>query len=387
MPAGGCVSSLPPSRCASRTDVRGSGGGRLRAGVFVLGPLLGCLVLGCLGVAHADGDGRLTEAELARARAARASVARVRWRDGRFGDRTITRNAIVVRADGLLLIAGLAPTRDGTYTAVLPGGRQMRARVVGTDAETALTLLRVPSAGLVPLAGAAPAAETTAGTRLLPPGLGSRVLMVTGDGAVAAGAVRAHGRAGRIVDPRTRRAGRTTGLVGVAIAAVDADAGAPLLDERGHLAALVVGRKDTVETAPGTRAPGALRVRPTPVEAVAVPAAVVRLAWPLLARFGRLPRAGLGVQTLPADEALRRHLGLASGGHLVEQVRAEGPAARAGLRRHDVIVAVGGVAVPVDGPLHDVLLPHRPGETVRLAVVRGGKRLAVEVRLGDRDAR
>lgn len=336
----------------------------------------------------------LTDVELARAQAARASVARVRFRDGRFGDLTATRNAVVVRRDGLLLMAGLPPTRRGSFTALLHDGRELRARVVASDMETALTLLRVPTTGLVPVAGAtaprgtppAPPAPPTP-PALTPPRLGARLLMVTGDGAVAAGPVRAYGRHGRWVDPVARERRRTTGLVGVALAAVDADVGAPLLDAAGRLAGLVVGRKDSVETAGRARVPRGVAARPTPVEVVAVPGAVVRMVWPLLERHGHLPRAGLGVDTQAADEPLRQHLGLTTGGHVIRRVVPDGTAARQGLRVHDVIVSLEGRTTPPGTTLHDVLLPFRPGARVRAVVIRGGKRLELPLVLGARDAR
>ena len=339
---------------------------------------------------QAKDEGALTATELAVAKATRPSVVRVRWRDGRFGDVRSTRNAIVVRRDGLLVMAGLPPSRRGTFTARLSDGRELRAQIVGSDTETALTVLRLPTTGLVPVKGAA-APPPPEGTKapvpdLAPPALGTRVVMVTGDGAVAAGPVRAHGRHGRFVDPVARSRKRTTALVGIALAAVDADAGAPLLDARGRLQGLVAGRKDTLEAATG-RVPPGLVTRPTPVEVVAVPAAVVRMAWPLIARHGRLPRAGLGVETAQAEEALRQHLGLETGGHVLQRLTPEGRAARAGLRRHDVIVAIDGRAFDPGTTLHDVLLPYRPGAQVELGLIRGGQRLTVPVTLGERAAR
>ncbi len=341
-------------------------------------------------VARAEDEASvLSKAEVARAVAARPAVARVRWRDGRFGDVSATRNAIVVRRDGLLLMAGLPPSRRGSFTAVLPDGRELAARIVGSDAGTALTLLRVTTSGLTPLPGAAPTPPPAddevpaARPSLALPPLGQRLVMVTGDGAVAVGPVRAHGRHGRYVDPSRRAHRRTTGLVGVALAAVDADAGAPLLDPEGRLAGLVVGRKDSLAGAEAAAARG-LAARPRAVEILAVPAAVVRMVWPLLERHGRLPRAGLGLESREADEALRQHLGLRAGGHVILRVTPGGAAERQGLRRHDVLVGVDDARIPPGTPLHDVLLPFRPGDRVKLQLIRGGERLTVAVRLEER---
>ena len=363
----------------------------LVVGPLVVGPLAAgacALLLLCLGASSAGAEEALalTKAEVARAVAARASIARVRWRDGRFGDVSATRHAVVVRRDGLLLMAGLPPSRQGSFTALLPDGRELRAQIVGSDAQTALTLLRVQASGLVPLPGSAtpppPEGTQPSTPELSPPPLGQRLLMVTGDGAVAVGPVRAHDRYGRYVDPRRRAHRRTTGLVGVALAAVDADAGAPLLDARGRLAGLLVGRKDALTGEAAANAAG-LRARPTAVEVLALPASVARLVWPLLERHGRLPRAGLGIETREADEALRQHLGLEGGGHVLLQVEPGGAGARQGLRKHDVLVSLDGRAVRPGTTLHDLLLPYRPGARVRLGLVRGGKALTLDVQLAE----
>jgi serine protease Do len=48
-----------------------------------------------------------------------------------------------------------------------------------------------------------------------------------------------------------------------------------------------------------------------------------------------------------------------------------------------VVVAVNGEAVKDSWSLQQVVANHRPGEELRLDVVRGGKHEEVRVRLGD----
>lgn len=335
------------------------------------------------------------EHELKVAEAARPSVVRVRWRDMHLPTITAARNAVIVRKDGLLLMAGPPPSRHGTIAVTLYDGREMRARLVAGDAQTALSILRVPTTGLVPVKVPPPPSAThahpvatNAGFAPRPlamPRLGTRAVMVTGDGAVALGAVRSWGHHGTVLDPTSRRRVRTTGLFAAAMAAVDTDAGSPVLDRDGTLLGLMVGRRATKAPERGVPPPrGGLVQRPEPVEAVAVPAAVIRIVLPLLEKLGRVPRAALGVTTKPLDAQLRAQLGLEKGGHLVERVDPMGPAHRAGLRRLDLIVGVNGAPMRPGTTLHDVLLPYRPRERVVVNVIRAGAPLKVPVTLGSR---
>jgi serine protease Do len=58
------------------------------------------------------------------------------------------------------------------------------------------------------------------------------------------------------------------------------------------------------------------------------------------------------------------------------------PAEKAGLADGDIVVAVDGEAVDADHDLATRVLPHIPGDTVTLSVVRGGRTLEIKVTLG-----
>lgn len=73
-------------------------------------------------------------------------------------------------------------------------------------------------------------------------------------------------------------------------------------------------------------------------------------------------------------------------GALVREVTEPGPAARAGLRSGDVIVAVGGRRVRGSGDVAAVVADRRPRERVEVEYLRDGERSSVEVVLGVRPA-
>jgi S1-C subfamily serine protease len=100
-------------------------------------------------------------------------------------------------------------------------------------------------------------------------------------------------------------------------------------------------------------------------------------------RDGRVRRSRLGVsgQTVPIDTRIRRFHRLEQpSGVLVLEVYEGGAAARAGLQRGDVIVALDDVAVASVDDLHRALTVERAGSPVSLAVLRRGEKLSLSVR-------
>jgi membrane-associated protease RseP (regulator of RpoE activity) len=97
--------------------------------------------------------------------------------------------------------------------------------------------------------------------------------------------------------------------------------------------------------------------------------------------------AGLGVTLGPLPEALRAHLGLGiDKGLMVAEVRRDGPAERAGIRKFDVLVELDGQ--PLDSPaaLAALLAARRPGATAKLKTITAARFADVEVALGPPDA-
>ncbi|UCE84972.1 MAG: M28 family peptidase [Deltaproteobacteria bacterium] len=77
-------------------------------------------------------------------------------------------------------------------------------------------------------------------------------------------------------------------------------------------------------------------------------------------------------------------MGQAEGGVRLSDVRAGGPADRAGLRGGDVIVEMAGVEIQNLYDMTFVLRDHKPGQTIEIVVLRDGERVSMLATLGDR---
>ena len=167
------------------------------------------------------------------------------------------------------------------------------------------------------------------------------------------------------------------------------NSGGPLINSRGE----VIGINSAIYTPTGT----------TAGIGFAIPINTAKMIAHDLITDGRVHLAYLGVQTLAVGGDLAEALQLpVQEGLLVEVAAKGGPAAAAGIRGGDRFVlagmqriAIGGdVITAVDGQktanqidLNVVLNHKRPGDTVTLTLYRGGKKMDVQVKLGERSGK
>jgi len=93
----------------------------------------------------------------------------------------------------------------------------------------------------------------------------------------------------------------------------------------------------------------------------------------------------LGVEVSDLDGPTAADLQL-EGGAVVDNVRADSPAERAGLSARDMIVGMDGHPVTSLGMLVGAVRTHRPGDVVTLDVMRDRQHRAVKVTVGERPA-
>jgi S1-C subfamily serine protease len=259
-----------------------------------------------------------------------------------------TGSGFVFAPDGLILTNSHVVAGAAAIAVTLPDGRDLVADRIGDDPHTDLAVLRVTAPDLV----AAPFGDSSA----LRPG---QLVVAIGNPfgfqhTVTAGVVSALGRS-----LRARTVRRLENLIQTDAALNPGNSGGPLATS----AAEVVG----VNTAVILGGQGI---------AFAVPINTARHVVSCLLKDGRVRRSHLGVagQDVPIPRRLvRAHRLLHDRGVAVTAVSEGTPAADAGLRPGDLIVAFGDAAVRSVDDLHRLLTEERIGDLVPLKFLRRGE--------------
>lgn len=106
-----------------------------------------------------------------------------------------------------------------------------------------------------------------------------------------------------------------------------------------------------------------------------------------LLRTGKVTRGRLGVAVQEVSQALARSFGLPnSDGALITMVEPDGPAAHAGLRAGDVVLAVDGKPVAESADLLGAIAGMRGGRQADLLVWRAGRAMHVNATVGAFDS-
>jgi S1-C subfamily serine protease len=269
-------------------------------------------------------------------------------------EREGTGSGVVIAPDGYILTNSHVVDRARHVMTTFTDGTQVAARLVGRDPATDLAVVRAEASDL-PYASLGDSAALQVGQLVIAMGnpLGFQSTVTTG-------VVSALGRA-----LRTREGRLIENIVQHTAPLNPGNSGGPLLDSRGH----VVG----VNTAIIMMAQGI---------GFAIPTNTARWVVSELISHGRVKRGFLGIagRQRPLSRRLVRFHGLGDEWAVeVVSVDRSGPAARAGLREGDLIVAANDQGVTSVDDLHRFLAEWPINEPVALTIIRGQDRLPVIV--------
>ncbi len=264
---------------------------------------------------------------------------------------------VVMDAQGHVLTNGHVVDGADRILVTLPDGRVLGGSVVGADEETDVAVVRVEGDGLRP-AAFGDSERLKVGQPVLAVG---NPLGLSGGPTVTSGVVSSLRRHLQFGDGGQK-------VIQTDAAVNPGNSGGPLVDLEGRVIGL------TTVTIPYAEGIG-----------FAVPINDALQVANELLRNGRVERPWLGVAGYDVDRRLAGHYGLnVSNGVFLADVAAGGPAHAAGLAVGDVIVSVGGKTVAGTSDLIEAVRSRKIGDAVELAVVRGGRTVALRATLGTR---
>ena len=241
-------------------------------------------------------------------------------------------------------------------TVSLADGSKHKARVQGWDDKTDIALLKFDTDKPLPYVQFGSSDDTRIGDWVLavgnPFGLG---------GTVTAGIVSARGR--------DIQSGPYDDYLQIDAPINRGNSGGPLFDTTGR----VVG----INTAIFSPSGGSVGI------GFAIPASIASTVVDQLRSQGHIDRGWLGVLLQPVSAEVAESLGLAGeGGSLVANVEPDSPAAKAGLKPGDVVLAVNGKPLESVKALARSVADTHPGNTLTLQVSRDHKNRDVQVVIG-----
>ncbi len=287
-----------------------------------------------------------------------------------------TGTGFVIDGDGHILTNYHVVENATSVSVGFDDNRTVTARVLGTDATNDLALLSVDPSGL----------------KLTPLQLGDSSTAQVGDPVLAIGNPFGLDRTltTGVVSALQREISAPNGFTIQHVIQTDAsinpgNSGGPLLDVAGR----VIGINSQIIT--GGSSNGNIGI------GFAVPINTAKQLLPQLKQSGSIVHAYLGITGATIDASLADLQLRVSKGVLVQRVEGDGPAAKAGMHGGtiesqlggsrimlggDVIQSFDGHAVNSMSDLTGLIAKHKPGDTVRVGIMRSGQARQLTVTLG-----
>jgi serine protease DegQ len=272
-------------------------------------------------------------------------------------------SGVIVSPEGYLLTNHHVIEGASEIEVQLTDGRSTTAKVVGSDPETDIAVLKIDLPGALPVMRLGDVRALRVGDAVLAIGNPFNVGQTVTAGIVSA------------LD-RTGAGSQFQNFIQTDAAINPGNSGGALVDSAGAL----VG----INTAIFSRSGGSMGI------GFAVPVDTARSVMEQLIAGGEVRRGWIGVEPRELTPELAESLALeARSGVLIAGVLQNGPAAKAGLQPGDLVVKVGERPVRAASDLFAAVASLEPGKSAPVVVQRGKQQLTLAVEVGkrSRDAR
>jgi serine protease Do len=269
-------------------------------------------------------------------------------------------SGFVIDPDGYIITNNHVIQGAEDITVIFRDDTQLKAKLIGSDSRIDVALLKVEPPNKKPL----PAIKW-----------GDSDKMRVGDWVIAIGNPfgLGHSVTAGIISARGRSLNDSLDDYLQTDAAINkGNSGGPLFNQDGD----VIGVNTAIYSPSGTNAGLAF----------SIPSNLVKQVADQLREFGRVKRGWIGVSYQSVTDDIADSFGLdRARGVLVANVVADGPSAKAGIKRNDIIVSFAGQDVPDLRRFPRLVANARVGSTVDIVVWRQGKEQALKLKIGEQE--
>ncbi len=266
-------------------------------------------------------------------------------------------SGVIINDEGFILTNNHVVADADQIVVLLHDGREARAVVAGTDAETDLAVLKIELDDLTPIKIGNPAQSRIGDVVLAignPFGLGQSVSL---------GIISATGRNGLGLNTYEN-------FIQTDAAINPGNSGGALVDTSGNLVGINSAILDESTS---------VRI------GFAIPADTAVKVLEDIVEHGKVIRGWLGVQARQLSATVATRMGLdPPRGLIITDIHLNGPAHQAGLRPGDVITHINQQRVGDGSQGMNIIAKLMPGDPIRIDVVRDGKKIAITAIAGTR---
>ncbi|HLX22999.1 MAG TPA: trypsin-like peptidase domain-containing protein [Usitatibacter sp.] len=270
-------------------------------------------------------------------------------------------SGVIVSREGYILTNDHVVEGVSDIQVTLADGRTVAGKIVGSDPDTDLAVVRVPTSGLTPITfGSSDQAKV------------GDIVLAIGDPfsvgqTVTMGIISATGREIGSANPFGR-------FIQTDAAINPGNSGGALVDSSGNL----IG----INTLIFSRTGGYQGI------GFAIPVSLAKRIMEEIIETGSVARGWMGIEVADVSPELAESLGLKSTrGAIVGAIERGSPADKGGLKLGDVIVAIGGQPVANGNATISAIAATAPGKSVPVRVLRRSQEVSLDVMVGKRRAR
>jgi serine protease Do len=264
-------------------------------------------------------------------------------------------SGFIVSPDGLILTNAHVVDGAQEVTVKLTDRREFKAKVLGSDSQTDVAVIRIDAKDL-PVVRLGDPSRVKVGEPVL--AIGSPYGF---ENTVTAGIVSAKSRS--LPDDTY------VPFIQTDVAVNPGNSGGPLFNQRGE----VIGINSQIYSQTG----GYQGL------SFAIPINVATKVEQQLVAHGKVTRGRLGISVQEVNQALAQSFGLPKpSGALVNSVEPDSPAAKAGVKPGDVIVQLDNDVIDHSGDLPEHVGDIKPGTDTTLKIIRKGQPMTLSVRVG-----